>query len=136
MARLRASWRTSLPVVQQPRNPQSESIARSPYYLLLTPSALVFLLVVAESFFQAGQHFSGCLKHGFKLGLVHLADVLAQMIDDLLQAGLHFLSVMPRIAVGVAGHGAFLSRLGICSPAQVRRVATRTTPPYTWSPIS
>src|SRR3954469_6090711 len=32
MARLRASWRTSLPVVQQPRNPQSESIARSPYY--------------------------------------------------------------------------------------------------------
>src|SRR3954465_15824291 len=33
MARLRASWRTSLPVVQQPRNPQSESIARSPYHL-------------------------------------------------------------------------------------------------------
>src|SRR3954471_15695625 len=32
MARLRASWRTSLPVVQQPRNPQSESIARTPYY--------------------------------------------------------------------------------------------------------
>src|SRR3954469_26069850 len=32
MARLRASWRTSLPVVQQPRNPQSESIARSPYH--------------------------------------------------------------------------------------------------------
>src|SRR4051794_2056263 len=31
MARLRASWRTSLPVVQQPRNPQSESIARNPY---------------------------------------------------------------------------------------------------------
>src|SRR4051812_34694302 len=31
MARLRASWRTSLPVAQQPRNPQSESIARSPY---------------------------------------------------------------------------------------------------------
>src|SRR4051812_24644201 len=31
MARLRASWRTSLPVVQQPRNPQSESIARCPY---------------------------------------------------------------------------------------------------------
>src|SRR4051812_47426509 len=36
MARLRASWRTSLPVVQQPRNPQSESIARTPYYLALT----------------------------------------------------------------------------------------------------
>src|SRR3954454_17881109 len=34
MARLRASWRTSLPVVQQPRNPQSESIARSPYELI------------------------------------------------------------------------------------------------------
>src|SRR3954466_11539643 len=33
MARLRASWRTSLPVVQQPRNPQFESIARSPYDL-------------------------------------------------------------------------------------------------------
>src|SRR3954447_19061518 len=31
MARHRASGRTSLPVVQQPRNPQSESIARSPY---------------------------------------------------------------------------------------------------------
>src|SRR3954464_1764382 len=36
MARLRASWRTSLPVVQQPRNPQSESIARSPYDLLMS----------------------------------------------------------------------------------------------------
>src|SRR3954471_19816420 len=34
MARLRASWRTSLPVVQQPRNPQSESIARTPYNFL------------------------------------------------------------------------------------------------------
>src|SRR3954469_7434512 len=34
MARLRASWRTSLPVVQQPRNPQSESIARTPYQTL------------------------------------------------------------------------------------------------------
>src|SRR3954447_1039724 len=32
MAPLRASWRTSLPVVQQPRNPQSESIARTPYH--------------------------------------------------------------------------------------------------------
>src|SRR3954469_8374390 len=32
MARLRASWRTSLPVAQQPRNPQSESIARTPYH--------------------------------------------------------------------------------------------------------
>src|SRR5215213_9814190 len=31
MARLRDSWRTSLPVAQQPRNPQPESIARSPY---------------------------------------------------------------------------------------------------------
>src|SRR5215212_3404940 len=31
MARLRASWRTSLPASQQPRNPQSESIARTPY---------------------------------------------------------------------------------------------------------
>src|SRR3954462_7364724 len=31
MARLPASGPTSLPVVQQPRNPQSESIARSPY---------------------------------------------------------------------------------------------------------
>src|SRR4051794_31361753 len=35
MARLRASWRTSLPGVQQPRNPQSESISRSPYQDLL-----------------------------------------------------------------------------------------------------
>src|SRR3954447_11449900 len=31
MARLRASWRTSPPAVPQPRNPQSQSIARSPY---------------------------------------------------------------------------------------------------------
>ena len=31
MARLHNSWRTSLPAAQQPRNPQSESIARSPY---------------------------------------------------------------------------------------------------------
>src|SRR5215210_3476248 len=31
MARLRASWRTSLPASQQPRKPQSEPIARSPY---------------------------------------------------------------------------------------------------------
>ena len=34
MARLRDSWPTSLPAAQQPRNPQSESIARSPYYFL------------------------------------------------------------------------------------------------------
>src|SRR5687768_15738979 len=31
MARLRDSWPTSLPASQQPRKPQSESIARSPY---------------------------------------------------------------------------------------------------------
>src|SRR5215212_10296812 len=31
MARLRDSWRTSLPASHQPRNPQSESIARTPY---------------------------------------------------------------------------------------------------------
>src|SRR3954469_17735569 len=40
MARLRASWRTSLPVVQQPRNPQSESIARSPYHACSAEPAL------------------------------------------------------------------------------------------------
>src|SRR3954451_15008118 len=40
MARLRASWRTNLPVDQQPRNPQSESIARSPYERLFSPGAL------------------------------------------------------------------------------------------------
>src|SRR5215211_4178298 len=34
MARLRDSWCISLPVDQQPRNPQSESIARTPYYWL------------------------------------------------------------------------------------------------------
>src|SRR3954467_8556603 len=32
MARLRDSWRSSLPVAQQPRNPQPESIARNPYH--------------------------------------------------------------------------------------------------------
>src|SRR5215218_11317977 len=32
MARLRDSWRTSLPASQQPRKPQSESIARTPYH--------------------------------------------------------------------------------------------------------
>src|SRR3954468_163187 len=31
MARLRDSWPTSLPVAQQPRNPQPESIARNRY---------------------------------------------------------------------------------------------------------
>src|SRR3954451_9525797 len=31
MARLRVSWRTSLTAPQQARNPQPESIARSPY---------------------------------------------------------------------------------------------------------
>src|SRR4051794_23655504 len=40
MARLRASWRTSLPVVQQPRNPQSESIARTPYQHAARAAAL------------------------------------------------------------------------------------------------
>src|SRR3954467_13845543 len=43
MARLRASWRTSLPVVQQPRNPQSESIARTPYQDLGRAAADVFM---------------------------------------------------------------------------------------------
>src|SRR4051812_16162209 len=42
MARLRASWRTSLPVVQQPRNPQSESIARTPYQASAWRSTLAF----------------------------------------------------------------------------------------------
>src|SRR5215211_8892252 len=37
MARLRDSWRTSLPASQQPRNPQSESIARTPYDIGLPP---------------------------------------------------------------------------------------------------
>src|SRR3954471_17941752 len=32
MARLHDSWPTSLPASQQPRNPQSESIARTPYH--------------------------------------------------------------------------------------------------------
>src|SRR4051812_50177563 len=32
MARLRHSWPTSLPVAHQPRNPQFESIARTPYH--------------------------------------------------------------------------------------------------------
>src|SRR5688500_11513522 len=32
MARLRDSWPTSLPVAQQPRKPQPESIARTPYH--------------------------------------------------------------------------------------------------------
>src|SRR3954462_10134324 len=41
MARLRASWRTSLPVVQQPRNPQSESIARTPYDSLVVGLARI-----------------------------------------------------------------------------------------------
>src|SRR4051794_20517431 len=49
MARLRASWRTSLPVVQQPRNPQSESIARSPYHY-----ALLRLFGAGEALFQTG----------------------------------------------------------------------------------
>src|SRR4051794_24750856 len=40
MARLRASWRTSLPVVQQPRNPQSESIARTPYETTAIPALI------------------------------------------------------------------------------------------------
>src|SRR4051812_28958872 len=40
MARLRASWRTSLPVVQQPRNPQSESIARTPYHTIADVAAV------------------------------------------------------------------------------------------------
>src|SRR4051812_766274 len=40
MARLRASWRTSLPVAQQPRNPQSESIARTPYHVVEAAVAL------------------------------------------------------------------------------------------------
>ena len=37
MARLRASWRTSLPAAQQPRKPQSEPIARSPYQSMPLP---------------------------------------------------------------------------------------------------
>src|SRR3954454_14144716 len=50
MARLRASWRTSLPVVQQPRNPQSESIARTPYHWVLCWSTLYRWRGLAGSF--------------------------------------------------------------------------------------
>src|SRR5215204_1653300 len=44
MARLRDSWRTSLPVAQQPRNPQSESIARTPYQTICVAPVLRSLL--------------------------------------------------------------------------------------------
>src|SRR4051812_48340201 len=84
MARLRASWRTSLPVVQQPRNPQSESIARSPYdsfdgqVALVTGAAMGMGLATAKAFAEAGAS-------------VVLADTndeaLRQATDDLTEAG-------------------------------------------------
>src|SRR5687767_11600222 len=46
MARLRDSWCISLPVDQQPRNPQSESIARSPYEAPQRRSAGIMPMVV------------------------------------------------------------------------------------------
>src|SRR5215211_852818 len=39
MVRLRDSRPTSLPVAQQPRNPQPESIARKPYHASRAPNA-------------------------------------------------------------------------------------------------
>src|SRR5215217_2549660 len=70
------------------------------------PSALVLLLVVAECPLEPAEHFRHCLEHGLELRLVDLVDVLAQMIDDFLQADLHLLGMVPGIAAGFAGHGA------------------------------
>src|SRR3954471_722150 len=73
MARLRASWRTSLPVVQQPRNPQSESIARSPYEMR------VALCDLADGFMRYMRDRAGGERHN---AVVHPLEDEAVQIDE------------------------------------------------------
>src|SRR5215218_7321437 len=55
MARLRDSWCISLPVDQQPRNPQSESIARTPYEINGSVVHLTMLGQTALTLSKRGQ---------------------------------------------------------------------------------
>jgi hypothetical protein len=67
------------------------------------PRAFILLLVVPERLDQAAQDFGGRLEHRLELRLIDFLDVLAQMIFDLLQALLHLLGMMARIALGGGG---------------------------------
>src|SRR5215207_1683751 len=57
MARLRDSWRTSLPAPQQPRNPQPEAIARKPYYTMEGPFGALLDSETDTLSFEAFQTF-------------------------------------------------------------------------------
>src|SRR5215210_3125036 len=102
MARLRDSWPTSLPVAQQPRNPQSESIARTPYQARIAgdgssiaPSPGKNLMNQHVRCLQADAHDAGeqanhdmrlvlrSLLQPFRTGLLNLFD----LVHDEPQAG-------------------------------------------------
>src|SRR5579883_2136844 len=69
---------------------------------LCAPGRLVLLLVIAEGLAKPAEHFGGGLEHRSELRLVDFDDVLAEVVDRLLQALLHLLDVMARIAIGWA----------------------------------
>src|SRR5215203_5617702 len=80
MARLRDSWRTSLPASQQPRNPQSESIARTPYQVSLSK----VLSVQRQSVIKALQSLEERRAISVKPGQITVLDRanLAAVADD------------------------------------------------------
>jgi hypothetical protein len=71
------------------------------------PGRLVLAFVVVESLHQTTQHLGRSLEQGLELRIVDLGDVVAQMVDGLLQLAFHLLDVMARIAVG-GRHGVLL----------------------------
>src|SRR5262249_30085681 len=87
-------------------NSQSGMTGEAKITLPLTsaPGGLVLLLVVTKGVDKAAQHLRRGLEHGLELGLVDVVDILAQMVDRLLETLLHFLRVMNGIALACARH--------------------------------
>jgi hypothetical protein len=63
------------------------------------PGLFVCLFIVFEGLFEAAQNLGGRFEHRLQLRFVHLLDVLAQMVPNVLEGPLHLLRMVPRIAV-------------------------------------
>src|ERR1039457_7129859 len=73
------------------------------------PGRFALLLIVIESFDQPGEHFRRCLEERLGFRFDDLANVLAQMLNELTHVGLDFPGVMNWITVWSGFHiGVFL----------------------------
>src|SRR3954449_11584044 len=73
MARLRHSWPTSLPVAHQPRNPQFESIARTPYHKRIG---------LSTQFLSEDPQFAGTMTITWRLEPTSNGTLVAVVADD------------------------------------------------------